>query len=194
MDLFKYSYDKWRLRIKTRHTFKYNLTSDAVIHFEADNLGKLEFLVGRWKTTDFIYPGFVGPGGRGHGTVEFGWEMDRSWLAFELQTELPGAGDYMVNGRMGYNPQTGHYQTVSWNNMNRMYTYRGHWKEDNTLAYHLIYPKKSKNLWIYYQKISEHEIHKWLQMQRPDGEVTTGYEMIFTKTEKPKKRAPVSET
>lgn len=142
---------------------------------------KLGFLTGRWSTTDFIYPGFVGPGGKGEGTVVFEWQMSDFWLGFNLRTELPGTGSYKVRGVMGYNSQAGHYQAVNWNNRNRMYTYRGYWKEDDTLAYHLLYPKQHKKVWVYYRKISDREVHKWLEMEGRDGRTTIGYEMIFNK-------------
>ena len=144
-------------------------------------LEKLEFLVGNWSTNDFIYPGFVGPGGTANGEVDFGWEMNDLWLAFSLKTELPGTGDYQVNGRMGYNTQAGYYQTVSWNSMNRMYTYRGDWKNSNELVYHLVHPKQRDNLWIIYEKITENKIHKSLEMRDGNGKSKRGYDMIFNK-------------
>lgn len=148
---------------------------------EADYLSKLEFLVGNWSTEDFIYPGFVGPGGTANGQVDFRWEMGNRWLAFSLETELPGHGDYQVKGRMGYNIQAGYYQTVSWNSMNKMYTYRGDWKNNNMLTYHLIHPRQRDNLWVIYEKVSDNKIHKWLERRRGNGSTEKGYEMIFNK-------------
>jgi len=148
---------------------------------ESNYLNKLEFLLGKWSTEDFIYPGFVGPGGTARGTVDFEWEMDGRWLAFSLETELPGTGEYQVKGRMGYNSQAGYYQTVSWNSMNRMYTYRGDWKNSSKLAYHLVHPKQRDNLWVFYEKLSDNQVHKWLEMRDGNGSVKKGYEMIFNK-------------
>jgi hypothetical protein len=49
------------------------------------------------------------------------------------------------------------------------------------LAYHLVYPKQHKNVWVYYRKVSDSEAHKWLEMKGPAGNTSTGYEMIFNK-------------
>jgi hypothetical protein len=119
---------------------------------------KLDFLLGDWTSSDRTYPGPQGPGGESQGSASYRWEVGRSWLVYDFQTEIPGMGPYAVRGGAAYVPAQGKYVAYSVNSFGALLLYDGAWEAEDTLVFTLVYPRHHPDTRISYT-------------MRPDGTV-----------------------
>ncbi|MCP4535552.1 MAG: DUF1579 domain-containing protein [Chloroflexi bacterium] len=113
---------------------------------------KLDFLLGKWTSSDRTYPGPFGPGGTSEGAASYRWEVGDKWLIYDFQTHIPELGPYEVRGGVAYDPANHAYKAYSVNSLGKMLLYEGLWESDEMLVFTLVYPQPQKDTRISYIK------------------------------------------
>jgi hypothetical protein len=137
---------------------------------------RLEFFVGNWKNAGKIMPDSFGPGGDVTGTTSYVWTVGGKWLQYNSILELPGMGNYEVQGGVVFKPQTKKYEAYAINNMGALMVYEGDWVDETTLVFLLTYPIPAGRARIVYHKLADGSIQMKSEKLQEDGEFETYFE------------------
>lgn len=99
----------------------------------------LNAFVGEWRNSGSVHPGRFGPGGSIRGETRFGWQLKGRWLFFESRLQMPGMGEYQVQG--GVTPDAdGSYRSWAANNLGNLLVYDGRLEDGQVLVFEQVHP------------------------------------------------------
>ncbi|MDD9957079.1 MAG: hypothetical protein OXP68_12770 [Anaerolineaceae bacterium] len=94
----------------------------------------LEEFVGAWRNRGIVYPGRFGPGGDVSGETRFHWQMQGRWLCFDSRLQMPGMGEYQVQGGVTLDDDGG-YRSCAANNPGNLLVYEGRLEGGQALTF-----------------------------------------------------------
>ena len=99
----------------------------------------LDEFVGAWHNCGVVHPGRFGPGGEISGETRFHWQMQGRWLCFDSRLQLPGMGEYQVQGGVTRNDD-GSYRSWAANNLGNLLVYNGRLEQETRLIFDQVHP------------------------------------------------------
>ena len=114
-----------------------------------EKLDKLDVFVGNWTNSGVVNAGRFGDGGDISGNTFYHWDDKKIWLHYTSKFQMPGMGEYEVSGAVSYDDKADHYIAFAHNNMRSLLTYRGYWKDEQTLIFLSTFPQKDTARIIY---------------------------------------------
>ena len=109
----------------------------------------LDDFVGAWRNRGIVHPGRLGPGGNVSGETRFHWQMQGRWLCFESRLQMPGMGEYQVQG--GVTPDDdGGYRSWAANNLGNLLVYEGRLESGQTLIFEQAHPAGAQRARVVY--------------------------------------------
>jgi hypothetical protein len=143
----------------------------------------LESFVGNWQNTGKLSPGPFGPGGEITGSTSYGWGVGGKWLQYESHLELPGFGNYEVQGGVAFNPQTGKYDAYAVNSLGNLMVYKGEWENESTLIFILTYPDPTGRARVVYHILPGGSIQMYSDRKNENGDYETYFKTVMVKGE-----------
>jgi len=128
-------------------------------------VARLEFLVGEWRSTNASYPDASGPGGTSQGKASYTWGIGGTWLLFSFHSDLPGLGRYQVDGGVSYEKEAKLYKAYSANSLGNLLVYEGTWETEDRLAFSLVYPKVQPDTRVSYTSLPDGSVR--MTSERP---------------------------
>ena len=138
-------------------------------------LARLEFLAGKWRSTDRSHSGKGAPPATGHGLATYHWGIGDLWMLYVFKTELPGFGAYEVHGGLTYDQASSSYKAFAVNSMGLLMVYEGGWESDYTLVFSLVHPAIQPDTRVSYTQLPDREVR--MTSERPTG--SGGREVYF---------------
>lgn len=115
----------------------------------------LTVFVGQWRNSGRVTPGPFGPGGEITGKTLYKWAVGHKWLQYISRLELPGMGEYVVQGGVVYNDRTGKYDAYAANSLGNLMVYEGEWVNETTLVFLHTHPLPVGRARIVYRILPE---------------------------------------
>lgn len=109
----------------------------------------LEGFVGAWRNSGIVHPGRFGPGGEVSGETRFHWQMQGRWLCFESRLQMPGMGEYRVQGGVTLD-EGGGYRSWAANNLGNLLVYQGRLEGGRTLVFDQVHPAGAQRARVVY--------------------------------------------
>lgn len=142
---------------------------------------KLDFLVGRWTSSDRFYPEPSGAGTTGQGVASYHWDIGDKWLIYDFRTHLPGLGPYAVHGGIAHDPESDKYRAYAVNSLGNLLVYEGIWEGDETLVFTLVYPQRQEDTRISYTVSTDGTVHMTSERPGKEGGRETYFETFLTR-------------
>ena len=109
----------------------------------------LDAFIGEWCNSGIVHPGRFGQGGSIRGRTRFCWQMQGRWLVFDSRLQMPGMGEYQVQG--GVTPDAdGSYRSWAANNAGNLLVYTGRLGAGRVLVFDQVYPQDSRQARVVY--------------------------------------------
>ncbi|MCE2489465.1 MAG: DUF1579 family protein [Anaerolineae bacterium] len=99
----------------------------------------LDDFVGEWRNSGIVHPGRFGPGGETSGETRFYRQMQGRWLCFESRLQMPGMGEYQVQGGVTLDDDGG-YRSWAANNLGNLLVYEGRIEGGQRLVFDQVHP------------------------------------------------------
>ena len=141
----------------------------------------LDDFVGAWRNRGTVYPGRFGPGGDVSGETRFHWQMQGRWLCFESRLQMPGMGEYQVQG--GVTPDDdGGYRSWAANNLGNLLVYEGRLESDRRLVFEQIHPPAPQRARVVYTLPGDGRLLMRSEISADGGTWSTYFETIMERT------------
>ncbi|MCY3719420.1 MAG: DUF1579 family protein [Anaerolineaceae bacterium] len=109
----------------------------------------LDEFVGAWRNRGIVYPGRFGPGGDVSGETRFHWQMQGRWLCFDSRLQMPGMGEYQVQGGVTLDDDGG-YRSWAANNLGNLLVYEGRHEGGQSLIFDQVHPPGAQRARVVY--------------------------------------------
>ncbi len=109
----------------------------------------LDDFVGEWRNSGIVHPGRFGAGGAICGETRFHRQLQGRWLCFESRLQMPGMGEYQVQGGV-IQDDDGGYRSWAANNLGNLLVYEGRLEEGQKLVFDQVHPVAAQRARVIY--------------------------------------------
>ena len=142
-------------------------------------LQKLNFLVGSWVNSGNVTAGPFGSGGAISGSSVYSWNINKTWLMYKSELNLPGFGEYEVTGGVSFDSKRSCYIAFAANSMGNLLIYDGNWEDNSSLVLMQVFPLPGGLTRVRYQKSNDSTIRMFSDRKSEAGNFETYFETIL---------------